>query len=342
VDGHLRVALALRGHQPTVPVVYVDLSDQEERKVLAALDAITGLAGTDDTLLRDLLVEINAKDAELKAFFDSLLPTSTKEGGLLEGADADAAPPVPSEPITKLGDRYVLGSHRLVCGDSTNSNVWEQLLQGDRADAVWTDPPYGVSYVGKTKDSLTIENDDLDGDGLLDLLRSVFALALTHTRGGAPWYVAAPAGPLMHAFNSTLLEVDVLRQCLAWVKDQFVLGRSDYHYKHEPIFYGWSPGKAHTWLGGRTMTSVLEFERPRRNADHPTMKPVALIAHCLSNSTEPGSLVVDPFGGSGSTLIAAQTLGRRAALIEIDPKYCDVIVRRWEKATGRTAQRFTT
>lgn len=207
------------------------------------------------------------------------------------------------------------------------------------ADAMWTDPPYGVSYVGKTKDALTIENDDRSSDSLEAFLRDVFALALIHTKAGGAWYVAAPAGPLHLAFASALHELGVWRQTLTWEKDQFVLGRSDYHYRHEPIFYGWKEGAAHTWNGGRTQDSVLEVPRPRRSAEHPTMKPVALVQRCVENSTDAGALVVDPFGGSGTTLMACEAAGRTASLIELDPKYCDVIVARWEKATDQKAER---
>ena len=145
------------------------------------------------------------------------------------------------------------------------------------------------------------------------------------------------AGPLQAVFDNVLIDIGVLRQCLAWVKDAFVLGRSDYHYRHEPIFYGWKPGAAHTWNGDRTQDSVLEFDRPRRNAEHPTMKPVALVEYCIRNSSNPGDLVIDPFGGSGTTLLACEKSGRAARLIELSPRYCDVIIRRWEEYTGQKA-----
>jgi site-specific DNA-methyltransferase (adenine-specific) len=152
-------------------------------------------------------------------------------------------------------------------------------------------------------------------------------------------YVAAPAGPIHFEFAAVLRELEVWRHTLNWVKDGFVLGRADYHYRHEPIFYGWKEGAAHTWNGGRSQDSVLEFPRPRANKEHPTMKPVALIQRCLENSTDEKAIVCDPFGGSGSTLIACEATNRRARLIELDPRYCDVIVRRWEEATGKTAVR---
>jgi DNA modification methylase len=251
--------------------------------------------------------------------------------------DPDEAPEPPVDPITRTGDLWLLGKHRVLCGDSTDAGAWDTLMNGQPADMVWTDPPYGVSYVGKTKDALTIDNDSLDADSLEDFLRGVFALALVHTRDGGSWYVAAPAGPLQKVFDCLLVDIGVRRQCLVWLKDQFVMGRSDYHYRHEPIFYGWKPGAAHKWNGGRKQDSVLEIERPRRNTEHPTMKPVALVTRCLENSSDLGNLVVDPFGGSGTTLLAAESIGRTAYLIELSPSYCDVIVKRWQAFTGQQA-----
>lgn len=234
---------------------------------------------------------------------------------------------------------------------------------------MWTDPPYGVAYVGKTKDALRIANDDLGLDALRDnLLRPALALAWNYCRTGAPWYVAAPSGPQFLAFAQTLTELKVWRQTLIWKKDRFVMGRSDYHYKHEAIFageggalqdapanhpaaekitefehvtYGWKDGEAHPWLSDRKQNTVLEIETPKASREHPTMKPTALIRKCLDNSLRRGGIVIDPFGGSGSTLIAAEQAGWESRLIELSPIYCDVIVTRWENATGQTAVRPT-
>ena len=188
--------------------------------------------------------------------------------------DPDDVPDAPAEPITKRGDRIVLGRHTLVCGDSTDAGAWDTLLAGRQAGMVWTDPPYGVSYVGKTKDALTIENDDLGEDALEELLRGSLSLAWAHTRPGGAWCVAAPPGPLHQTFGAVLKELAVWRQTLIWKKDSLVLGRSDYHYQHEPIFYGWKEGAAHTWNSDRKQTTILEFARPKRSTEHPTMKPV--------------------------------------------------------------------
>jgi len=249
----------------------------------------------------------------------------------------------------------VLGRHTLVCGDSTDTGAWDALLAGRKAGMVWTDPPYGVSYgeknamlnrtqgkgsqSGSSRIETPIANDSMTPDALREFLRAALSLAWAGCRDGAAWYVAAPPGPLHFEFAVVLSELEVWRHTINWVKDGFVLGRSDYHYRHEPLFYGWKAGAAHTWNGGRSQDSVLEVPRPRANKEHPTMKPVALIQRCIENSSNADDLIVDPFGGSGSTMLAAEACGRSAALIELSPAYCDVIVTRWETATGQQAVR---
>jgi site-specific DNA-methyltransferase (adenine-specific) len=178
-------------------------------------------------------------------------------------------------------------------------------------------------------------NDDLTTAELENLLNLSLGNAYIHTRSGGAWYVCAPqGGELFHTFGKTLLDLGVWRHSLIWVKDQFVMGRADYHYRHEPIFYGWKEGAAHTWNSDRKQDSVLEFARPKRSREHPTMKPLDLIEYCVTNNTNRGDTVLDPFGGSGSTLMASHSSGRQARLIELDPKYCDVICARFQAATG--------
>lgn len=238
----------------------------------------------------------------------------------------------------KSGDIWQLGNHRLVCGDALNPNVYKDLLGDEKVDLVWTDPPYGVSYVGKTKDALTIMNDTLDAKGLESFLRDAFNLMISYTKEGAVWYVAAPSGNLFQSFSIPLTELDVWKHTLVWVKDSLVLGRADYHYRHEAIFYGWTPGAAHQTPPDRKQDSVWEIPRPKANKEHPTMKPIELIVRSINNSSRVKDIVLDSFGGSGSTLIAAEQTQRQARLIELDPKYCDVIVQRWENLTGKKAE----
>lgn len=254
--------------------------------------------------------------------------------------DPDDIPDVPEEPTTKPGDLWLLGRHRLLCGDSTVVTDVDRLMDGTKADMVFTDPPYGVSYVGKTKDALTIENDSLGDDGTRALVRD--ALAIAPLKPGGAFYVCSPPGNTETAFRLAIAEAGhELRQCLVWVKQQFVMGRQDYHWRHESILYGWADGAAHYFVDDRTQDTVWEIDRPHRNADHPTMKPVELIEKALQNSSKRGDIVLDLFGGSGSTLIACEQTGRDARLMELDPHYCDVIIRRWEDYTGETVTLIT-
>lgn len=239
------------------------------------------------------------------------------------------------------GDIWELGEHRLLCGDATLVESYSKLLGAEKVDLVWTDPPYGVSYVGGTKDALTIENDNLDKGALTNFLRSAFKAIFTSTKEGACWYVAAPSGDLFQSFSIPLSELEVWRHTLVWVKNSLVMGRADYHYRHESIFYGWTPGAAHQTPPDRKQDSVWEIDRPTSSKEHPTMKPLKLITRAINNSSLVGDLVLDPFGGSGSSLIACEETKRKSRMMELDPKYCDVILTRWEKMTGLKAELIT-
>lgn len=241
--------------------------------------------------------------------------------------------------------------HALLCGDATSAEDVAQLMAaggGERADVMWTDPPYGVSYVGKTKRALTIQNDGAgDLDGLLtDAFAAADSAALVE---GAAIYVAGPSGPQGIVFINVFHAQWPLRQILMWVKDSMVLGHSDYHYRHELILYAFKPAPeggigrlgrgGDRWYGPNNATSVFEIPRPKRSEEHPTMKPVALVAAMLENSSAVGDVVYEPFCGSGTTLIASERLGRRCRALELDPRYCDVILARFEAETGREAVR---
>ena len=343
VAGHTRLEAARTLGMAEVPVhVATGLTPAQIKAYRIADNRVAAEAEWDNDLLALELGELHQGgwDLALTGFdADELTALLNPPSAVLPDTDLDAVPEPPPEPITKPGDRIVLGRHTLVCGDSTDAGAWDALLAGRQAGMVWTDPPYGVRYVGKTKDALTIENDALDAAGLQDFLRAGLSLTWANCRAGGAWYVASPTGDLFFEFATVLRELKVWRHTLAWVKDQFVMGRCDYHYRHESIFYGWKEGAAHTWNGGRSQDTVLEVPRPRANKEHPTMKPVALIQLCIDNSSNAEDLIVDPFGGSGSTLLAAEACGRSAALIELSPAYCDVIVKRWETATGKQGVR---
>jgi DNA modification methylase len=306
----------------------------EQIKAYALADNRTAeLAEWDSKILADQLLELDAEGWDVAEFgFEPLEPPINPDDE--EPLNFDEVPT-----RVTLGDVWKLGDHRLVCGDSTETNVMDKLMQGEKADMVWTDPPYGVNYVGKTKNSLTIENDNMDINQLEDFLTGAFNNIYQATKPGACWYVASPSGPQFVAFGNPLLKLGVWRQTIIWVKDSLVMGRSDYHWKHETIFYGWTPGAAHHAVPDRKQDTVWEFNRPKRSTEHPTMKPIDLITKSLRNSTNQKEIVLDSFGGSGSTLIACEQTKRVARIIELDPKYCDVIIERWEKLTGLEAER---
>lgn len=242
--------------------------------------------------------------------------------------------PVPRKPISQRGEVFELGPHRLMCGDSTNKDDWQMLLGSEIGDAVITDPPYGINYSdprsGDYRKGDHIENDD--EESLPELLRESLGIMLERCKPGACWYVCGPSnGRQAIVFGSWMVENDILRQILVWNKDRFVFGRSDYHCKFETIFYGWKPGAAHHAPADRTQTSVWDCQRPSKSEEHPTMKPVELMERMINNSTLAKQIVLEPFGGSGTTLIAAARTGRVCRAMEIAPRYCDVIRRRWTK-----------
>jgi DNA modification methylase len=306
----------------------------EQTKAFALADNKTAeLAKWDVKVLNAQLLEFVEAEFDIEALgFE--LPQVLE----MQGSEEGELPPAPVEAKTKLGDIWELGEHRLICGDGTSVDTYKNLLGEELVDMVWTDPPYGVSYVGGTEDHLTIENDDLKTDELESFLRDAFTAIFSFTKPGACWYVAAPSGNNFQSFSIPLSELDIWRHTLAWVKDTLVMGRADYHYRHESIFYGWTPGAAHQTPPDRKQDSVWEIARPKVNKEHPTMKPIELITRSINNSSRMNDLVLDGFGGSGSTLIACEQTKRKARLVELDPKYCDVIVTRWENLTGLKAR----
>ncbi len=321
---------------PTLPVLWVDCDDDRAKRIMLADNRTNDLASYDEGALLELLsgMALTPEGLAGSGFDVEDLDELAHALGPREiQGDPDEVPPKPKTPRTVSGDVWVLGPHRLICGDSTEPTVVDRVMAGNQADCIWTDPPYGVEYVGKTADALTLEN-DYRNDGMLErLLRGGLSAASSVCRPGAVWFVAAPAGPVTAVFGTVLAELGVWRQTLVWVKDVFVLGHSDFHYRHELVYYGWTPGE-HRRPPDRTYDTVLEVDRPKRSKEHPTMKPVQLIDRCLQSSTQAGDVVLDPFGGSGSSLIAAHAAGRKARLVELDPSYCDVICRRYQEATG--------
>ena len=325
-----------------IAVAYVGDDDVTAQAYALADNRTAELGSYDEQALKDLIDSVSAVDPDLVRISgwsdDAVQELVNKiEAGLPKNLNEDVVPEAAETSSSKIGNMWQLGKHRLLCGDALNSNSYEKLLEGIPADLVWTDPPYGVAYVGKTKDALEIQNDRLTLTELQIFLRTAFTEIFKHTKPGACWYVTAPSGNLFQAFSIPLSELDVWRHTLVWVKDTLVMGRADYHYRHESIFYGWTPGAAHQAPPDRKQDSVWEIDRPKVNKDHPTMKPIELITRSIENSSQRGDIVLDTFCGSGSTLIACEQTGRIARAMELDPKYCDVIVKRWEILTGEKA-----
>ena len=274
--------------------------------------------------------------------FDSKERLDLLGEGALVYPDEGNVPGPSANPKTRPGNLFILGGHRLFCGDARNGHDVAIATAGCLADCMWTDPPYGVSYVGKTKEKKQIQNDGKEY--IAELIGSAFAMANSALQDGAAIYIAHPPGALSVVFGNAFIASGWrLHETLVWVKDSMVLGHSDYHYRHEPIYFGYKGGEGRRgrggkgWYGRDDETSVFEIPRPKASEEHPTMKPVALIEIMVRNSSPRDGLVYDPFGGSGSTLLACERSGRRCAMLEIDPAYCDVIVKRWESFTGQKA-----
>lgn len=339
IDGHLRQSLDA---DQIVPVLVLDVSEAEADKLLATLDPLAALAKPDSEALAELLERVRSSSKAVTELLEGL----ARGAGLplIRPLRSPDDVPVAPSPLTRPGDLWALGSHRLLCGDATAPQDLDRLMDGASAEVLWTDPPYGVDYVGKTPRALRISGDV--PEGLNELLDRSFSNVSRVLAEGAAFYVCHPAGPLSLVFLQALRAQGWrLHQTLVWMKDTIVLGHADYHYRHEPIAYGHVPGGgrrgrgAKGWYGGNAQSSVIEVPRPASSREHPTMKPVELIRCCLANSSKEGDRVLDPFSGSGSTLIACELLGRRGCGMELDPSYCDVIVRRWEEITGREATR---
>lgn len=340
IAGHGRVLAARKLGLSEVPCIRLEhLTDAQKRAYVIADNRLALNSGWDMEMLKvefadlqELGFDLELTGFDLDEINELLAPVGTE--GL---TDPDDAPPLPENPRTRPGDIWVMGKHRLLCGDSTSVSDLEKLTEGQLVDMWLTDPPYNVAYEGKTKDALKIKNDEMGDDQFRQFLRDAYTAADMVMKPGAVFYIwhADSEG---YNFRGAAQDAGwKVRQCLIWKKSSMVMGRQDYHWKHEPCLYGWKEGASHLWAADRKQTTILEFEKPSRNGEHPTMKPVALFEYQLLNNTKGGDQVLDSFGGSGTTLIAAEKNGRVARLMELDPKYCDVIVKRWQDFTGKIA-----
>lgn len=324
----------------TIEATTVDVDADKAAQIVLADNRLADLGEYDDNALADLLSSVSSLDGTgYTADNLSDLLQDQENQNLTQLTDPDDVPETQEEPLTKEGQIWKLGGNTLLVGSSTDTEKVKTAFNGTLADCTWTDPPYGVSYVGKTKDSLTIKNDGQAA--ALDVAAGAFETITAVQKPGTAVYVAH-ADSLRPKFQEILENTGMkYRETLIWVKNSLVMGHSDYQWRHEPIMYAMTPGGEGTlgrggrnWYGGNNETTVLEVNRPTRNKVHPTMKPVELIQAMIKNSTPPGGLVFDPFAGSGSTLIAAYDLGMNAIVVELDPIYADVICRRFQEHTG--------
>ena len=339
VAGHGRVLAAKRLGLTSVPAIRLaHLTEEQARALRLADNQIALNSGWDEALLATELARIRDEgivDLDVLGFsgreLDQLLAAA--DGG--DDAALDEAPPLPNVPITRPGDLWICGAHRVLCGDATKlEDVQRALGDGRLADMGFLDPPYNVAYTGGTAAKMTIANDALGG-GFLDFIRPALANLLSVTKGASYVCMSSSEWPTLHRawqdaggkWSSTII----------WAKNTFALGRADYHQQFEAMLYGWKAGNQHYWCGARDQGNVWHFDKPARNDLHPTMKPVALVERAIRNSSKHRDIVIDPFGGSGTTMIAAERTDRQAVLLEIDPAYVDVIMRRWEESSGQPA-----
>lgn len=334
IVGHTRYKAAKKLGMKEVPVVIAsNLSDEQVRAYRLADNKTGELTDWNDDLLNEELNDLLDIDMSDFGFDIDLADDSNDEA---KEDDFDEEPP--ENPKSKLGQIYQLGRHRLMCGDSTNPEDVKKLVGGVKCDLLLTDPPYNVGYEGKQKSKMTIKNDRQEDSDFYKFLVDAFTAAKENMKQGAAfyiWYASAEAANFNNAANSTGLSV---REELIWEKNNLVMGRQDYQWKHEPCLYGWAEGGSHAWYSDRKQTTVMHFDKPQRSDLHPTMKPVALFDYQIKNSTKSGDTVLDLFGGSGTTIMACEQDGRNACVMEYDPKYVDVIIKRWEDFTGKKAK----
>ena len=329
IAGHGRTLAAQRLQMTEVPVMVAKgWSDAKKRAYVLADNKLAMNAGWDNEMLALELGEIGdlGFDLDLTGFTADEIAALTPEQIEPGLTDEDEVPELPEQPVTVLGDVWVLGKHRLMCGDSTSIDAVDKLMDGQKADMVFTDPPYGVDYKGINNDSR---------DGLEDLLRAAFGNYLASSKSGASIY-CFHSDRCADVFHKVFREFFHFSSMIIWAKNSLTLSQTDYQSQHEPCLYGWMNNGKHSWFSDRKQTSVWKFDK-EKVVGHTTPKPVGLVEKAISNSSKGGDAILDLFGGSGSTLIAAEKTSRQARLMELDPKYVDVIIKRWQDFTGKIA-----
>lgn len=332
IVGHTRLQAAKRLHMKEVPVLIADDLTEEQIKAYRLADNKTAeFAEWDIDKLREELDDIAEIDMESFGFDLSAFDDEPE----MEVVDDEYEPEIPEEPVSKLGQIYQLGIHRLMCGDSTIADDVKKLMGGAQADLLITDPPYNVDYTGGT--NMKIMNDKMENDKFRQFLIAAFSAADSVLKPGASFYIWHADTERMN-FHGACNDVGwQVRECLIWVKECLVMGRQDYQWRHEPCLYGWKSGASHNWYSDRKQTTVLEFPKPKKSDLHPTMKPIPLFDYQIKNSTQKGDVVLDIFNGSGTTIMACEQNGRVAYGMELDPRYVDATIKRWEEFTGQKA-----
>jgi site-specific DNA-methyltransferase (adenine-specific) len=340
LGGNMRFKACKEAGLKEVPIIIADSLTEEQQREFLIKDNTSGGEWDFDLLQEGWSVEL------LNDWGLDIPKEKIKE---LDCEEDDFEPILNEQAITVLGDLYEIGNHKLICGDSTQTDTFKKLLGDEIADLVVTDPPYNVAYEGGTKEKLTIKNDDMSSDDFYKFLYDFYSAQNAFVKKGGIWYVWHADSEGMN-FRKAMLDAGILlKQNLIWVKNTFVMGRQDYQWKHEPCLegvnvddyedlkeyepclYGWKDGGSHFWKGGRKQSTILDFDKPLRNGEHPTMKPIMLFGKLITNSSKQGEIVCDAFGGSGTTMVACEQLNRKARIVEYDPKYCDVIVKRMIK-----------
>lgn len=333
IEGHGRLIAAKELGYTEIPVIRLDsLTDEQRKAYMLVHNKLTMDTGFDLELLNIELGSINDIDMTEFGFEFEMFSDDSSEV-----VEDDYNEELPEEPKSKLGDIYQLGRHRLMCGDSTNAEQVKVLTNGELVDMLLTDPPYNVAYEGKTKDKLKIKNDNMEDTAFRQFLCSAFSAANEVMKAGAVYYIwhSDSEG---YNFRGACHDIGwQVREVLIWNKNSMVLGRQDYQWKHEPCLYGWKDGASHLWASDRKQTTVIDFNKPNNSDIHPTMKPVGLFDYQIQNNTKGGDIVLDLFNGSGTTIIACEQNGRKAYCMELDPKYVDAAIDRWEKFTGQKA-----
>lgn len=333
IEGHGRLIAAKELGYTEIPVIRLDsLTDEQRKAYMLVHNKLTMNTGFDLELLNIELGSINDIDMTKFGFEFEMFSDDSSEV-----VEDDYNEELPEEPKSKLGDIYQLGRHRLMCGDSTDAEQVKVLTNGELVDMLLTDPPYNVAYEGKTKDKLKIKNDNMEDTAFRQFLCSAFSAANEVMKAGAVYYIWH-AGLEGYNFLGACRDIGwKVREILIWNKNIMLLGRYDYQWKHEPCLYGWKDGASHLWASDRKQTTVIDFNKPNKSDIHPTMKPVGLFDYQIQNNTKGGDIVLDLFNGSGTTIIACEQNGRKAYCMELDPKYVDAAVDRWEKFTGQKA-----